>query len=275
MRIEIPASMAAPAATAIVPALVEMTRCANSMVEPPLLGQHRDAVAERVEVAEVRASAAAVERVDVLDEVADDVAGVVVRNGVVPVPLARVGEAATLGGPAGDVERGEPGHRDGVRAVAAEAPEGSKEYLHNARIAGQEVREHAPVVVAGLTGRRAGLRLGIAQHARVEPFGDLVRRTAGLQRDARPRLRGAPERARVARARRAGVRRIGRPAAEGELVLEVRVARIAPEAPSDAVKVRCTDANVPVHLFDPLVRHVSPPTVPRVSAQSRSTWSGP
>ena len=52
-----------------------------------------DAAAERVEVTELAAAAAGVEVVDVLDEVADDVAGVVVRHGVVAVALARVVEA--------------------------------------------------------------------------------------------------------------------------------------------------------------------------------------
>src|ERR1041385_7889515 len=104
----------------MVPALVEMSRCANSMVLSLLLGQHRDAVSERVEVAEVCASTARVECVDVLDEMADDRARVAVRHRVVAVPLTGVVEAASLTGPAGQVKGCEVDHRHGRRAAAAE-----------------------------------------------------------------------------------------------------------------------------------------------------------
>src|SRR2546423_12613387 len=96
-----PASSAAPLATAIVPALVETNFCANSTIVPPLFGHHDDAVAEGVEVAEGWPSASAVESVDVLDEMPDDVAGIVVRDRVVAVSLAGIREAAALAGPPG------------------------------------------------------------------------------------------------------------------------------------------------------------------------------
>src|SRR5438874_2510117 len=76
-----------------------------------------------------RSAAAGDQHVDVLDEVADDVAGVVVRDGVVPIALTWVAEAGSLASPAGDVEGREARDRNRVRSAAAERPEGRQKDL--------------------------------------------------------------------------------------------------------------------------------------------------
>src|SRR6266498_79749 len=112
------------------------------MINLLLSGQHRDAVAEGV------ASAAAVETVDVLNEMADDRPRVVVRDRVVAVALAWVVEPAPLSSPAGEVKGREGDHRHGRGAAAAEASERRQEDVDDPRVTGTERREHAPVVVA-------------------------------------------------------------------------------------------------------------------------------
>src|SRR5687768_1276773 len=97
------ASAAAAAAKPSVPCRVERILRAACMVVALLPGHGRNTGADGVHVT-CRAAAARVERVDVLDEVADDVAGVVVGHGVVAVALARVREPTAGSGPARHVE---------------------------------------------------------------------------------------------------------------------------------------------------------------------------
>src|SRR4051812_37928568 len=116
------ASAAATAAKPSVPCRVESILRAACMVGSLLPGHGGNTGAEGIHVT-CRGAAACVERLDVLDEVADDVARVVVGHGVVAVALARIREAAARGRPAGDVEGREAGDRDGRRAAAAERTE--------------------------------------------------------------------------------------------------------------------------------------------------------
>src|SRR3954447_25773806 len=133
-------------------------------------GHHRNTGPEGAQVARLRA-AARVEGLDVLDEVADDVAGVVVGHRVVPVALAWVVEALPLPGPPRDVERREVGHGHGGAAVPTERTERRQHDLQNPRVARIEVRELAPSVRG-----RARRRLVRAEHALVHARGYLVGR---------------------------------------------------------------------------------------------------
>src|SRR3954447_9488366 len=122
------ASAAAAAAKPSVPCLVERILRAACMVVSLLPGHGRNTGAEGIDVTR-RGAPARVERLDVLDEVADDVAGVVVGHGVVPVALARVREPAAGRGPARHVEGREAGDGDGGRAAAVEGAERRQEDL--------------------------------------------------------------------------------------------------------------------------------------------------
>src|SRR5215208_4606603 len=182
------ASAAATAAKPSVPCLVERILRAACMVVQLLPGHGGNTGAEGVHVT-WRGAAARVERVDVLDEVADDVARVAVRDRVVAVALARVREPAARGGPAGHVEGREARDGDGGRAAAAEGAEWGQEHLDGPRVVGGQVRILAPVVR-----RSAGHRLLRAEDPLVHAGGHLVGRRSGLHGDASPRLRSGPER---------------------------------------------------------------------------------
>src|SRR6266511_5364525 len=95
------ATIAATPATANVPLRVESNLCANCIFRSLLFGEHRDARSEGTEVAE-RSAPARVDRLDVLDEVPDDVAAGLVGNRV--GARARIALAATLLAEARDVE---------------------------------------------------------------------------------------------------------------------------------------------------------------------------
>src|SRR6266487_3525072 len=110
-----PASTARPS----VPWRVDNNFLVACMAVPSSAAHDRDAGSERVRVTGRRAGPGA-ERLDVLDEMADDVAGVVVGHGVVAVALARVVEALPLPGPSGHVERGEALHWHRRAAAAVE-----------------------------------------------------------------------------------------------------------------------------------------------------------
>src|SRR5215210_1898074 len=174
------ANKAAAPPRATVPPRVDSIFC-MTCTSDLLIREHRDARLESALVAELIACAAVVQRGDVLDEVADDVSGVVVRNRVVTVSLARVPEAAALRSPAGDVEGPEADDRDGVVARAVEGAVRRDEDVEDARIARIDVRELAPAIR-----RRAGGRLLGAEDAEVEALRDLVRGAASLERDAVP-----------------------------------------------------------------------------------------
>src|SRR5829696_1411876 len=79
----------------------------------------RNTGAEGGEVAR-RRTTARVERLDVLDEVPDDQAGIVSRHRVVTIALARIGEVPALARPAGDVEGGEARDRHDAGSRSAE-----------------------------------------------------------------------------------------------------------------------------------------------------------
>src|SRR5918911_2416283 len=129
-----------------VPSRVESSlRAAFTVLSSSSAAQDGDAGAERVHVARLRAGSRADVRY-VLDEVADDVAGVVVGDWVVTLALARVVEALALAGPAGDVEGGEVAHRHRRAAAAAERAERRQQHLDEAWVGARDVRELAPVV---------------------------------------------------------------------------------------------------------------------------------
>src|SRR3954471_17134009 len=116
------AASAAMAAKASVPSRVAKilrVACTEVLLSA---GHDRNTGPEGAQVARLRA-AARVEGLDVFDEVADDVAGVVVGHRVVAVALARVVEALALAGPPRHVERGEVGHGHRRAAAAAEGAE--------------------------------------------------------------------------------------------------------------------------------------------------------
>src|SRR5205823_70158 len=224
------ASRAVNAATATEPPRVDTTllrsrlgRCGGALTGTSFLlfSELRNAAAERVRIARLRAARVA-ERLDVLDEVADDEAGIgrVVAaglsrlvTGIGVVPLSRV---------AGDVEVGEVDHGDDRAAAPAEAPEWSEEQGDDARISGRDVGELAPVV-------RGGTRPGVCRshEPQVHSVGDLIDRGSGLYGDAVPRLRAPPEGGGAAGADLAGVLRVSRAAAVRDLVLQVRQVGIA------------------------------------------------
>src|SRR5919198_2715482 len=99
-----PASTARPS----VPWRVDSNFLVVDMEGPSSAAHDRDTGSERIRIAG-RRPGSCVERLDVFDEVTDDVAGVVVGDRVVAVALARVVEALSLARPAGDVERREVG----------------------------------------------------------------------------------------------------------------------------------------------------------------------
>src|SRR3954469_13935406 len=146
------ASNATSAAKPSVPARVDNSlrvTCTGSFLSP---GHCRDARAEGVQVARL-AAGAGVDVLDVLDEVPDDVAGVVVGHRVVAPALTRVCEPLAGAGPARDVEDGEVGDRHSGAAAPAEGTEGRQEDVEEPRIARWNVREAAPVVRRGARGR--------------------------------------------------------------------------------------------------------------------------
>src|SRR5919206_2886585 len=104
------ANRPATTARASVPWRVDSSFLVRCMAVPSSAAHHRDTRSESVRVAGGGAGARA-ERLDVLDEVADDVAGVVVWHRVVAVALARVVESLPRAGPPGHIERGEVRHR--------------------------------------------------------------------------------------------------------------------------------------------------------------------
>src|SRR4051812_3334433 len=132
-RASIPASTAKPS----VPWRVESNFLVACMDSFPSAGHDGDAAAKRRAVAR-SAAGAGVERVDVLDEVADDVA--LVLDGVVALVLAR---AAV---PAGEVERGEADDGKACVAAAGERAERRQDELDDAGVAGRDVRVARPVV---------------------------------------------------------------------------------------------------------------------------------
>src|SRR4051812_49120816 len=139
------AASAAMAAKASVPSRVARilrVACTEVLLSA---GHDRNTGPEGVQVARRRA-AARVEGLDVLDEVADDVAGVVIGHRVVPVALTWVVEALPLPGPARHVERGEVGHGHSRASVAAEGAERRQHDLQDPRVARIEVRELAPAI---------------------------------------------------------------------------------------------------------------------------------
>src|SRR5919199_3741520 len=208
------ASNAASAANPSVPARVDNSlrvTCTGSLLSP---GHGSDARAERVQVARL-AAGAGVDGLDVLDEVPDDVAGVVVGHRVVAVALARVGEALDRAGPPRDVEGREVRDRHRGAAAAAEGAEGRQEYMEHAGIARWDVWKAAPVVRRGARGRLLG-----SEDPQVHARRHLVRRPARLHGHARPRLRRAPERRRAGGARRALVDAVLRRTALRQLLLE-------------------------------------------------------
>src|SRR5919199_5325343 len=127
------ASSPATAAKPNVPSRVERILRVACMVCAPSARHDHNTGAAGVHIARRRA-AARVERLDVLDEVADDVAGVVVWHGVVAVALAGVVEALALAGPARDVEGREVGDGHRGAAAAAERAVRGEEDLRDARV---------------------------------------------------------------------------------------------------------------------------------------------
>src|SRR4051794_7654143 len=217
------AASAAMAAKASVPSRVARilrVACTEVLLSA---GHDRNTGPEGAQVTRLRA-AARVEGLDVLDEVADDVAGVVVRHRIVAVALAWVVEALALRGPPRDVERREVGHGHGGAAVPAERTERRQHDLQDPGVARIEVRELAPAVRGG-----AGRRLLGAEHALVHARGHLVGGAAGLDGHARPGLCRRPQRTRPGWARGAAVARVGRRASPCELVLQLADAGIAVE----------------------------------------------
>src|SRR5687767_12413914 len=83
-----------------------------------LVGEHCDARCERNAVTR-QVGGSRVDLVDVVDEVANDQARISARDRIVAVALTGVVEPRPLPGVAGDVERGEPGDRDGLVVSAA------------------------------------------------------------------------------------------------------------------------------------------------------------
>src|SRR5919202_2079444 len=127
-----PASSAAPPATAIVPARVDINLCANSMGPTSLSGEHCDAITEGVHVARSRAASAGVDQIDVLDEMPDDVA--LVGRGIV-AGAVRLGLRSTgVLGPAGHVEHRESLDGHDVVTTAAETPERRQDHRDQPRI---------------------------------------------------------------------------------------------------------------------------------------------
>src|SRR5436190_8550328 len=183
----------------------------------PLARQDAEAGRDCVLVAGIRRGCPAL-RLDVRDEVADDVA--LATRVVVGAAVglgARVAEARALALPACDVERREAGDGDGRVAGPAERSERRQQQLDDPRIGRIPVAEVLDVEV----GTRAAGRLVGAQDAVVEPGRDLVRRGAVGHRDAVPRLRAGPQGRLAAGAGGSVVRRVLRAAALGDLVLEV------------------------------------------------------
>src|SRR3954454_2059086 len=186
----------------------------------PLSRHDGDAPAERAQVARGAAVRTVVDRFDVLDEVADDGAGVVARDRVVAVALARIVKAVALAGPAGDVEEGEVLDRVALVAGALKGAVRHDEHRDDPGVAG--------VVVGPVVGRGAGGGLLAAENAVVHARRDLAGGLTGLGPDAIPAECGRLGRAlAVIGARLAAVAGIPRGAAGGDLVLERRAARIA------------------------------------------------
>src|SRR5215216_6408290 len=140
----IAARTAAAILRAMVPPLVERSRCAYCIGSSSLLRQDGNACAEGVEVAR-GASATRVDRLHVLDEMAGDLAAAIDRVGA-GTRIALLTAVALA--PAGHVERGEPGHRDDVVAsTTAEGPERDEEHRDNAWVPRGQIGKRAPVVL--------------------------------------------------------------------------------------------------------------------------------
>src|SRR5207248_7381236 len=186
-----------------------------------LFSELRNAAAERVRVAGLRTARIA-ERLDVLDEVTDDEAGIgrVVAAGLSGL-VTGIG-VVSLSRVARDVEVGEVDHWNDRAAAPAEAPEWSEEQRDDARIPARNVGELAPVV-------RGSARPGIGRshEPQVHSVGDLIDRGPGLYRDAVPRLGARPENGGAAGTDLAAVLRVSRPATLRDLVFQIRQVGIA------------------------------------------------
>src|SRR4051812_39722875 len=173
------------------------------MLMTPLSRHDGDTPADRGQIAGHAAVSTVVDRCDVLDEMADDRAGVVARDKVVALALAGVVKAVALTGPAGDVEESEVLDREALVAGALE-----RSVRHDEHRDDPGIRR---VVVGPVVRGRAGGGLLVAQDPVVHAARHLARRLTGLGPDAVPaggcRLRRALG---MIGARRAGVAAVAR-----------------------------------------------------------------